>query len=112
MTQAETILWRALRGSTLDGVKFRRQAPIGRFVADFLCVEHRLIVELDGPPHDDEEQRQHDAVRDRWLREHGYRVLRFPNDIVIGGGNIVLDRIRAAIRQDLAKPNEPSSGPR
>jgi very-short-patch-repair endonuclease len=111
-TQAETILWRSLRGSQLDGVKFRRQAPIGRYVVDFLCVAHRLIVELDGPPHDSEARRQHDAVRDSWLREHGYRILRVPNETVIGGGNIVLDLIREAIRQGPTAPNSPSSGPR
>ncbi|WBJ98447.1 endonuclease domain-containing protein [Methylocystis parvus] len=97
MTEAEAILWRSLRRSAL-GMKFRRQVPIGRFVADFLCVEHRLIVELDGRPHDDEEQKAHDAARDAWLAEHGYRVLRFRNDLVIGGGDIVLDRIREAVR--------------
>ena len=63
------------------------------------CGEHRLIVELDGPPHDAGERQRYDAIRDRWLREHGYRILRFPNGIVIGGGNIVLDRIREAIAQ-------------
>ena len=97
MTVAESILWRALRGGQCDGLKFRRQVPIGRYVADFLCVEHRLIVELDGPPHENEEQRRHDAARDAWLRAQGYRVLRLANELVIGGGDIPLDRIRAAI---------------
>jgi very-short-patch-repair endonuclease len=97
MTEAETILWRSLRRSAL-GMKFGRQVPIGRFVADYLCVEHRLIVELDGRPHDDEAQKAHDAARDAWLVEHGYRVLRFRNDLVIGGGDIVLERIREAVR--------------
>lgn len=96
MTEAETILWRSLRNSAL-GMKFRRQVPVGRFVADFLCVEHRLIVELDGRPHEDDAQKAHDAARDAWLVAHGYRVLRFNNDLVIGGGDIVVDRIRAAV---------------
>ena len=99
MTVAESILWRALRGCQCEGLKFRRQVPIGRYVADFLCVEHRLIVELDGPPHENEEQRRHDASRDAWLREHGYRVLRIGNELVIGGGDMALDRIRAAIAE-------------
>ena len=64
MTVAEEIMWRSLRGSSLDGLKFRRQVPIGRYVVDFLCVEHRLIVELDGAPHEREEQIRHDAARD------------------------------------------------
>lgn len=99
MTNAETILWRALRGSRLDGLKFRRQVPIGRYVVDFLCIEHRFIVELDGAPHDIEEQKRHDALRDAWLRQHGYRILRLRNDIVIGGGDIPLDLIRDAIKR-------------
>ena len=65
MTVAESMLWRALRDSRLGGLKFRRQVPIGRYVVDFLSVESRLIVELDGPPHDDPMQRAHDDARDR-----------------------------------------------
>ena len=97
MTHAETMLWRTLRGSALDGIKFRRQVPLGPYVMDFLCVQHRLVVELDGAPHERDERRLYDASRDDWLRERGYRVLRLPNDVIIGGGNIVLDRIRQAI---------------
>jgi len=55
MTRAEAMLWRSLRGGALDGLKFRRQVPIGRYVVDFLCVKHRLAVELDGAPHDRDE---------------------------------------------------------
>nr|WP_246731730.1 endonuclease domain-containing protein [Methylocapsa sp. S129] len=91
------MLWRLLRGSRVDGLKFRRQVPIGPYIADFLCFQHRLIVELDGPPHDDDERKGRDSARDEWLHEQGYRVLRFPNDLAIGGGDIVVDRIRAAI---------------
>jgi BirA family biotin operon repressor/biotin-[acetyl-CoA-carboxylase] ligase len=91
------MLWRALRGSRVDGMKFRRQVPIGPYIADFLCFQHRLIAELDGPPHDDAERKNRDLVRDEWLRAQGYRVLRFSNDLVNGGGDIVVDKIRAAI---------------
>ena len=52
MTQAEEIVWHALRGRRFHGLKFKRQAPLGRYVADFVCFEARLIVELDGPPHE------------------------------------------------------------
>ena len=100
MTVAEEMLWRSLRGSQLGGLKFRRQAPIGRYVVDFLCVQHRFVVELDGPPHDELAQLDHDARRDAWLRDRGYRVLRIPNEIVIGGGDIALDMIRAATSED------------
>jgi very-short-patch-repair endonuclease len=107
MTNAETMLWRSLRDRGL-GMKFRRKVPVGPYIADFLCKEAMLIVELDGPPHDDPDQRQHDARRDAWLRAQGWRVLRFSNDLVIGGGNIILDKIRAEIALRL----QPSSDPR
>ena len=71
----EQQLWRLLRDRRLDGLKFRRQLPIGRYVADFVCLRHRLIVEADGPYHDE----TRDAERDAWLRSRGFRVLRFKN---------------------------------
>ncbi|MDB5643635.1 MAG: hypothetical protein JWN07_2952 [Hyphomicrobiales bacterium] len=97
MTIAETILWRALRGSRFRHIKFRRQVPIGPYVADFLCVEYRLIVELDGPPHDEAEQKSHDRKRDAYLRAMNYEVLRFPNDLIIGGCDLALQQIQATI---------------
>ncbi|MCB9998980.1 MAG: DUF559 domain-containing protein [Methylobacteriaceae bacterium] len=113
MTVAETILWRDLRGGALDGLKFRRQAPIGRYVVDFLCVEHRVIVELDGPPHDSIEQKRHDAARDGELRRRGYRILRFANELVLTAGNLVLDDIRRAISANACNQSQaPSSDPR
>ncbi len=97
MTSAETILWRALRGSRFEGRKFRRQVPVGKYIADFLCVEEKLIVELDGAPHDQLDQQIHDARRTIWLRSQGYHVLRIPNDTVIGGCDIALGLIRDAL---------------
>ena len=101
MTIAETILWRALRGSQFEGRKFRRQVPIGKYVADFLCVEEKLIVELDGAPHDGLERQVHDARRTTWLRAQGYRVLRIPNDTLMGGGDIALALVREALATKL-----------
>jgi very-short-patch-repair endonuclease len=98
MTIAETILWRALRGSRFSGPKFRRQVPVGKYVADLLSVEHRLIVELDGRPHNTEEAIAHDRTRDSFLIANGYRVLRFPNDLIIGGCDLALKEIETAIR--------------
>ena len=99
------MLWRILRTRGI-AAKFRRQVPVGPYVADFACVAARLIVELDGRPHDDPERRAHDRCRDAWLTERGWRILRIPNDIVIGGGDIVIERIKAAL------PQVPSSDPR
>lgn len=97
-TLAEEALWRDLRARRLDGLKFRRQTPIGSYVVDFVCFEARLIVELDGPPHDDLAAQEHDARRDAWLRSQGFRILRFSNDIILGGaGEVVLQAIRRAI---------------
>jgi very-short-patch-repair endonuclease len=76
-TPPEQILWSVLRGRRLGGLKFRRQEPIGPYVVDFCCRELRLIVELDGMSHDDKQIR--DEIRERWLREQGYRVFRVTN---------------------------------
>src|SRR3569833_1746480 len=74
MTLPEKALWKALR--TPD-IGFRRQVPIGRYIADFVHLRARLIVELDGGWHDFHEAQLHDALRDDWLASQGYRVLRF-----------------------------------
>ena len=98
LTQAEAILWRELRNRRFGGVKFRRQFPIGPYVADFVCLEARLIVELDGAPHESASQRAKDATRDAWLRAQNFQVLRFSNDLLLGGaGEQVLAAIRAAL---------------
>ena len=73
-TEAEYRLWGHLRNRLLNGHKFSRQVPLGRYVADFVCRERHLIVELDGSQHADS---QHDIIRTRWLNEQGYSVLRF-----------------------------------
>ena len=99
MTWAESMLWQALRNHRLDGFGFRRQTPIGPYFADFVCLSRKLIVEADGRTHGTAEAELRDAERDAWLRSAGYRVLRFPDDLVIGGLPLVIDRIRAALRE-------------
>jgi very-short-patch-repair endonuclease len=79
-TPAEAMLWEALRGGRLNGLKFRRQHPVGRFILDFCCPALRLTIEVDGPVHD--QQRDHDTARDDTLRGRGYTTLRFRNDEV------------------------------
>jgi very-short-patch-repair endonuclease len=82
----ERKLWAVLRDRRLAGLKFRRQVPIGPYVADFVCQRHRLIVEADGPFHDD------DTARDAWLEAQGYRVLRLKNEM-IDQPDVVIDAI-------------------
>ena len=95
--QAEAILWRNLWDRRCEGAKFRRQVPIGNFIVDFVCFERRLIVEVDGPSHDDEEQQAKDDARDVWLREQEFRVLRLRNELVIAVTELAVARIRAAL---------------
>jgi 2-isopropylmalate synthase len=97
MTDAERKLWRILRNRAFAGVKFRRQFPIGNYIADFCCHEHRLIVELDGGQH--AEQEAADALRSRFLAAEGFRVLRFWNEQVLTGSEFVLAEILAAINK-------------
>ena len=104
MTNAEEILWRVLRSRRFLDLKFRRQVPIGSYVADFACIQQKLIVECDGGPHEDPDRRSHGARRDEWLVGQGWRVLRISNDRVIGGGNLVLDDIRSALRLPSSVP--------
>ena len=80
-TPAEQVLWRYLRNRNLGGFKFRRQHPIGPFIGDFYCAEVRLVVEVDGGVH--LEQEEYDRTRTRWLEGQGYQVIRFWNDDVL-----------------------------
>ena len=82
-TDAERKMWRLLRGRRLDGLKFKRQAPIGRFVVDFVCPEHHLIVELDGGGHTYDAPIVRDADRTAQLEAMGYVVMRFWNRDVL-----------------------------
>src|SRR5438105_3985108 len=93
-TPAERILWQALRNRQLAGLKFRRQFPLGPFVLDFCCPEHRLGVELDGGVH--AEQQEYDQDRTAHLNQFGYQILRFPNEEVLSNLGAVLHRIRRA----------------
>lgn len=97
MTRAETLLWRHLKADRLAGIGFRRQVPMGSYIADFVSHSCKLIVEVDGESHDFEERIRHDAVRDRWFESRGYRVLRFTNDDVMKSlEGVVLSILEAA----------------
>lgn len=91
-TEAERKLWHHLRAHRFLGLKFKRQKPIGHYIVDFICMEHHLIIELDGGQHAD--QTDYDQQRDAWLRTKGYTVLRFWNNEVLQQTEAVLERVR------------------
>ncbi|MDG4905201.1 DUF559 domain-containing protein [Mesorhizobium sp. WSM4898] len=100
-TEGEDRLWQELRGRRLDKIKFRRQVPVGRFVADFVCAEARLIIEIDGSQHAGS---PHDQERDAELKAKGFRVLRFWNDDVLKDLDAVCDTIIAYVRDEDLQP--------
>jgi very-short-patch-repair endonuclease len=83
MTRAETLLWRHLKAHRLAALGFRRQCPMGNYVADFVAHSCKLVVEVDGESHDFESRIRHDVRRDEWFASRGYRELRFSNDDVL-----------------------------
>ena len=101
MTEAEDKLWRELRSRRLDRIKFRRQVPIGPYIADFVCLDARLIVEVDGTQH---AESRRDAIRDAELKRRGFRVLRFWNDEVLRELTSICDTIVAYARDDALQP--------
>ena len=91
-TEAERKLWYALRDRRLQAIKFRRQAPVGPYIADFLSIQHKLVVEADGSGHAGNTR---DGKRDAWLVSNGYRVLRFWNHEILAEPENVLATIAA-----------------
>jgi very-short-patch-repair endonuclease len=104
MTEGERKLWALLRRKRLGGFRFRRQAAIGPYIADFFCPKARLIIELDGEPHSDETQMRQDVERTKWLEAHGCRVIRFWNVDVFKTPDDVIDSIARALAQDRTHP--------
>jgi very-short-patch-repair endonuclease len=96
-TDAERRLWRLLRGRDLASHKFRRQHPLGPYVGDFVCLEARLVIELDGGQHDADAETT--SARTRLLQARGFRVLRFWNEEMLRNGEGVLAAIEAALRE-------------
>ena len=92
LTDAERKLWKHIRAKQVEGYKFRRQEPVGKYIVDFVSHEKRIVVEVDGGRH--AINKAGDNIRDRWLKEHGYRVLRFWNNEVLTNIAGVLEVIR------------------
>lgn len=99
-TEAEIRLWQRLRDRQLAGAKFRRQTPVGPHIADFMCYELRLIVEVDGGQH----RPAADAARTAWLESQGFPVIRFWNNDVLQNTDGVLERIQEELKMDRDEP--------
>ena len=106
MTDAERRLWQHLRGGQLDGFKFRRQHPVPPYIADFCCVEKKLIVELDGSQHNAEA----DATRTLALQAQGWRVIRFWDNDVLLATEAVVEAIWSATVKPYPHPNPSPDG--
>jgi very-short-patch-repair endonuclease len=104
-TIAERLLWAQRRSHALAGLHFRRQAPIGPFIADFVCHRARFVIEVEGSHHADRQAA--DARRTAWLAGRGFRVLRFGNEAVLTNIDGVIAAIAAAIAVAAAPPPTP-----
>ena len=102
MTDAEQMLWKHLRRRQLHGFHFRKQCPIGPYIADFACLEAKLIIEVDGGQHVDSVT---DATRDAWLTARGYRTLRFWDNDILPQPDGALIKITKALGQLESTPN-------
>ncbi len=96
-TEAEIALWEMLRGKKLNGFKFRRQHIIGAFIADFVCLKKKLIIEVDGLIHQLPENKINDEERTQWLNDQGFEVIRFTNEEVLGDTDITLNAISSKL---------------
>jgi len=95
-TSAEAILWRALKGKQVDGLKFRRQFGVGPYVMDFYCPEIRLGIELDGGVHKTSYTNEYDEMRTKYLNENRIRILRFDNEVVYNNVEGIIEAIKGA----------------
>jgi very-short-patch-repair endonuclease len=107
-TDAERRLWRQIRMRNVSGNKFRRQQPVGKYIVDFICLEKRLIIEIDGGQHAVNVGR--DLKREGWLQSQGFRILRFWNHEVMNEIESVLDAIELALNGPPPLPVASKSG--
>jgi len=97
-TQSESILWNCLKGGQMDGFHFRRQHIVGKYIADFVCLEKNLVIEIDGLIHQLPVNKESDEERTKWLSEHGLTVLRFKNEEIIFKVEKVLEQIKEKLK--------------
>jgi very-short-patch-repair endonuclease len=110
MTRAEAILWNHLRSAERAPAKFRRQHPIGPFIADFACVSARVVIEVDGATHGTDAELAHDRRRDAYLRARKWRVLRVSNEDVYKNLSGVLELIYAEVPPPPLRGTSPVNG--
>ncbi len=110
-TVEEDIVWQALRDRQVAGCRFRRQHPIAGYIPDFVCLEKKLIVEIDGEYHDNEEQKLFDTGRENWLKGEGFTTVRFTNDEVNNALKTVLKEIEQALLNNKTVLKEADSTP-
>jgi very-short-patch-repair endonuclease len=110
MTRAETLLWRYIKAHRVDGLGFRRQVPMQRFVADFICHSARLVIELDGETHDFQSRQRNDQIRDAWFKSQGFKILRFTNEEVLSNLDGVVEAIRTAAHKSPPSLSLPHKG--
>jgi very-short-patch-repair endonuclease len=110
MSFPEVLLWQALRGKAMEGLRLRRQQPLGPFVADFYCPAHRLVIEVDGQTHTSDDQREYDDRRDLWMRNEGIAVLRIPAQVVLSDMDSAIMTVLAAITENPPPGREASRG--
>ncbi|MBI2969056.1 MAG: DUF559 domain-containing protein, partial [Bacteroidetes bacterium] len=109
-TEAEKIFWELIRGKRLDGYKFRRQHIIGYYIADFVCLQEKLVVEIDGLIHELPENKTSDEERTRYLNKKGFSVIRFTNNEIIGNPDGVIEKVLYHLK--LCSSRNPPSGGR
>lgn len=97
-TEAEEKMWELLRDRRLENYKFRRQHIIGKYIADFVCIEQKLVIEIDGLIHQLPENKESDEIRTNWLESIGFRVIRFTNDEVLNSSEKVLNEIKKHLK--------------
>jgi very-short-patch-repair endonuclease len=107
LTDTERCLWSRLKRKQINGYKFRRQFPLGPYIVDFVCLEARLIIEVDGGHH--VEQKQKDELRDKWLISQNFRVLRFWDNDVLRETDAVVEVIVQALK-NTPTPSLPRKG--
>lgn len=98
-SEAEQRLWHFLKRKQLNGLRFRRQFPLGPYFVDFICLPARLVIEVDGSQHGDDRQAAHDARRTAWLARNDFRVIRFWAGEAMANISAVMDGIEAALRE-------------